>query len=341
MALSRLSCCKTPLMSGLSSSIRLTVFQRPSNPSTVYSKLQMYATESRIGLGRFAKRKTLKESLMSPSTDTPFNIGKGFVAGGAAIGIGALCFYGLGLSSSPGALEHAVIWPKSVRHRIRDTYMYFAGSIAFTAITAVAASRSPAFMNFMMSNSLLSIGATFAAMIGTGILCRSIPYERGLGAKQLTWLLHVGVMGAVVAPLTFLGGPLLMRAAWYTAGVVGGLSAVAMCAPSDKFLNMGGLLGAGLGVVFVASLGSAFFPPTTALGASLYSVSIYGGLVLFSLFLLYDTQRVVRAAEANRDSSNYGRPFDPVNASISIYIDALNIFIRIAMMLAGGGNKRK
>lgn len=62
-------------------------------------------------------------------------------------------------------------------------------------------------------------------------------------------------MGAVVAPLTILGGPLLVRAAWYTAGIVGGLSTVAMCAPSEKFLNMGAPLGVGLGLVFAASLG--------------------------------------------------------------------------------------
>lgn len=62
-------------------------------------------------------------------------------------------------------------------------------------------------------------------------------------------------MGAVVAPLTILGGPLLLRAAWYTAGIVGGLSAVAMCAPSEKFLNMGAPLGVGLGLVFVSSVG--------------------------------------------------------------------------------------
>ena len=70
--------------------------------------------------------------------------------------------------------------------------------------------------------------------------------------------LSPGVMGAVVAPLTILGGPLLLRAAWYTAGIVGGLSTVAMCAPSEKFLNMGAPLGVGLGVVFVSSLGSMF-----------------------------------------------------------------------------------
>ena len=55
------------------------------------------------------------------------------------------------------------------------------------------------------------------------MVCRSIPYKEGFGAKQLAWLTYGGVMGAVVAPLTMLGGPLLVRAAWYTAGVVGGM----------------------------------------------------------------------------------------------------------------------
>lgn len=80
----------------------------------------------------------------------------------------------------------------------------------------------------------------------------------------------------------------------YFTGIVGGLSTVAVCAPSDKFLNWAGPLGIGLGGVFVASLGSAFLPPTSALGLSLYSISLYGGLLLFSAFLLYDTQKVSR-----------------------------------------------
>ena len=50
-------------------------------------------------------------------------------------------------------------------------------------------------------------------------------------------------------------GPLVARAAMYTAGVVGGLSLTAACAPSGKYLNMSGPLTLGLGVVFVASLG--------------------------------------------------------------------------------------
>lgn len=116
----------------------------------------------------------------------------------------------------------------------------------------------------------MSIIATFAVMIGSGMLAQSIPYSPGLGTKQLAWAAHSAILGAVIAPICLLGGPIIMRAAWYTAGVVGGLSTVAVCAPSDKFLYMGGPLAIGLGVVFASSLAGMWLPPTTALGAGLY-----------------------------------------------------------------------
>merc|ERR1711983_532995 len=96
----------------------------------------------------------------------------------------------------------------------------------------------------------------------------------------------------------------------------------------------------GLGVVFMSSIASAFLPPTTAMGAGLYSIALYGGLILFSGFLLYDTQRIIKKAE-NHPNYGYGiQKYDPVNNSISIFMDAVNIFVRIAQILAMGGNGR-
>lgn len=175
--------------------------------------------------------------------------------------------------------------------------------------------RSPAVMNMVMRQGWIALGVSMAAMIGSGMVARSIPYQEGFGAKQMAWLAHAGVIGVVLAPLSLLGGPLVIRAAWYTAGVVGGLSTVAVCAPSDKFLNMGGPLAIGLGVVFASSLGSMFLPPTTALGSGLHSMALYGGLVLFSMFLMYDTQRIIRNAETqpNHYGVNGVRLYDPIN----------------------------
>lgn len=75
---------------------------------------------------------------------------------------------------------------------------------------------------------------------------------------------------------------------------------------------MGGPLAMGLGVVFVSSIATMFLPPTTALGAGLYSVALYGGLILFSGFLLYDTQRIIKQAETHPPNPTlYGiRNFD-------------------------------
>jgi len=194
-------------------------------------------------------------------------------------------------------------------------------------------------MNLMMKNSLWVFAGSMVALIGTGMVVRSMPYGEGFGAKQLAWMLHSGVMGAVIAPMCIFGGPLILRAAWMTAGIVGGLSTIAVCAPSEKFLNMGGPLAIGLGLVFASSIGSMFLPPTTALGAGLFSISLYGGLILFSGFLLYDTQRITHQAE--NYPVNAVVPYDPINACMSIYLDTMNIFIRLVQILAMGGGRKK
>lgn len=87
--------------------------------------------------------------------------------------MGALCYYGLGLSSRPGALEisqlvtlsiniygriHFLLqivlsffsfWPEHVKARIKDTYIYFGSSIAVSAASAMAIFRSPTIMNIV------------------------------------------------------------------------------------------------------------------------------------------------------------------------------------------------
>jgi hypothetical protein len=58
------------------------------------------------------------------------------------------------------------------------------------------------------------LAGTLAAVIGSGMVAQSIPYREGFGAKQLAWVAHTAILGAVVAPLCFIGGPLVVRAAW-------------------------------------------------------------------------------------------------------------------------------
>lgn len=299
-----------------------------------------YSTKTRQAFRRaetVKKGRSLRDIILTPANNNNFLVGKCAVAGASVLGMGSLCYYGLGLSNEVGAYEKSMIWPDYVKTRIRDTYLYFGGSVALTAASAMAVARTPAIMNLLSKFPIATgLGGMAVAFCCIQAL-RSIPYQKGFGSKQLTWMALCGVVGTSIAPLYFIGGPLLMRAAWYTAGVVGGLSTVAACAPSEKFLSLGGPLAMGFGVVLAASVGSMFLPPTAALGASLYSISLYGGLVLCGGLLLFDTQRIIKQAET---PDYYGtRTYDPVSNSVSIYLSAVNIFIRIAIHLFNGKRK--
>jgi FtsH-binding integral membrane protein len=61
---------------------------------------------------------------------------------------------------------------------------------------------------------------------------------------------------------------------------------------------------------------------------------MYGGVALFSGFVLYDTNKLVDRARAL--PVGY---FDPASESVGIYLDAINLFVRIAQIL--GNNRSK
>lgn len=142
-------------------------------------------------------------------------MGKGALAGGAALGIGAICFYGMGLSSDKSTIMNNSMyvykyskrvrseinisisdrmWPDYVRERIHSTYAYFGGSVAITAASAAAIFRSPTLLNLASRTGWIPLIVTIALMMGTGMVARSIPYEEGIGAKQLAWATHCAVM---------------------------------------------------------------------------------------------------------------------------------------------------
>lgn len=61
----------------------------------------------------------------------------------------------MSLKSSSGLSSLYRIWPQYVKDRIHSTYMYFAGSVGISALSAVAVSRTPALLGMMMRGSWL------------------------------------------------------------------------------------------------------------------------------------------------------------------------------------------
>ena len=295
------------------------------------------------GEGRFRRynntttvRRGRQQQQQQPIEWTPENIGRLSVGTASILGLGGLCFYGAGLGEEAGALEYSHLWPSYIRNRVKRTFQYFGGGLVVTASAATALYTSGVANRFMIKSPLLFMGVTFAGTIASMVATTSIAYEN-VGAKHAAWLAFNTCMGLSLVPICAMGGPLLLRAAAYTGVTVGGLCAIAACAPNDKFLNMGGALSIGLGVMIVTSLGTFFLPASSAAIPFIHSLSLYGGTILFSGFVLYDVQKIILAAEQDQ-----AVPYDPINHSIGIYMDTINLFIRIAQILQSSqGGKRK
>jgi FtsH-binding integral membrane protein len=230
------------------------------------------------------------------------------------------------------AHENTKEWEEYVSQRVRGTMGYLAGGLTVTSVLAYNLYRSPAYLRLLSSTSpmVFTIGSAVAT-IGSMMLVRSISPEETI-LKHVAWGGFNTAMAASLAPLCFMGGPLIMKAAIYTTGVVGSLSLVAMSSKSDQFLSYGPMLGMGLGVVLITSVGRIFLPAHFFIAHTLMeNVVVYGGMIVFSGLVLYDTQKIVHNAKMKQQ-------YDAMSESIGIYLDVVNLFTIILSML---NNKKK
>nr|AXS58661.1 bax inhibitor 1-like protein homeolog b [Epichloe coenophiala] len=179
------------------------------------------------------------------------------------------------------------------------------------------------------------LALSFATMIGT----RSISPDNYI-PKYALWTAFNATQAAFVAPLlAFVPAPLLARAGLYTIAMMGALSIVGATAKQEKYLYIGGPLLAGAAIVAVSGLAPLIVPATAVRTLAFTdSIWLYGGLAVFGGFTLYDVQKVLyhaRLAQAGVMKR------DPVNESISLELDFLNIFVRMVQILTMQQNRRK
>jgi len=256
-----------------------------------------------------------------------------------ALSLGALVSYGLSrpatyvpyqtrdTMSVIGGAKFASI----VRNRIMQTYGYLSTGLILTGASSfLLFTRGWGYRVLAMNPWVFGIGTLAATWVSLS-MTHSIDFYRHPVAKHLGWITTNALIGLSLVGLgTIAGGAIVQQAALITGCVVGGMSAVALASPNDQFLRMGPWLGVGLGVVIAASLGGMFFPTSSLL----MNVSLYGGLGVFGLFTAHDAQRVLHDAQV-------AEKFDPIGEQMGLYMDTINIFVRIVQILIMQQNKRK
>ena len=172
----------------------------------------------------------------------------------------------------------------------------------------------------------------FIAMIVLVMATQALAARPGIG--MVLFLAFGVVTGIAVSPLLnliALNGEqyIVYKAVAATAGTTGGITLYARTTSRD-FSRIGGWLFAALiGVVVAMVIG--IFVQSTAFQIFISAAAC----VVFSLFLLYDIQRVTTTGNA---------PGNAIRMALKIYLDVFNLFLNllmILMMTQGGGNSRR
>ncbi|KAL2211611.1 hypothetical protein CC79DRAFT_1253329, partial [Sarocladium strictum] len=229
--------------------------------------------------------------------------------------------------------------PVFEREYLNNTFLHTGLGVGIIGLTARQMVMTGFTYRLMVMNPwVVGIGGlalSFATMIGT----RSISPDNYI-PKYALWTAFNVTQAALVAPLLAFAPPaLLARAGLYTVGVMGAISVVGATAKQEKYLYIGGPLLAGAVVVGLSGLAPLVIPATALRTLAITeSLWLYGGLAVFGGFTLYDVQKVLHHARLAQ--AGYMRR-DPVNESISLELDFLNIFIRLVQILMMQQNKRK
>ncbi len=186
----------------------------------------------------------------------------------------------------------------------------------------------------LFAGSLLA--ATAGAYIGLDIVSTIASWYWGLVILEFILLFALfavknkpGINLAVLFGFTFVSGltitPLLSKILMMPAGAsivaqaflmtsvaFGGISMFAMTTKRD-FSGMGKMLFIALIILIVASISNIFFQ------SPLLQLGVAGvGALLFSAFILYDTQQIIKGGFET-----------PIEAAIALYLDFFNLFVSL------------
>jgi len=289
---------------------------------------RMVSTQPGPGGASLTRGASLRDTFSRPENRRSLLINLGLIVGTAAA---AHIFFNREKRDSP--------LDAFSREYLHSTFRYLAGGLTIAGVTALSLHRSGFSYRLMAMNPWVVMGAGLVASIGGMIGAQT--FEPGTPAKYASWLLFNAAQGAVLSPLFFFNPALLARAGLYTAGVVGSLCYVGATARDGEYLYLGGPLLAGVTVVALSSIAPLVLPMTAMRTLAITeSISLYGGLAVFSGFVLYDTQKILKHADLAR--RGIVRP-DPLRDSIGLELDVINIFIRMVQILAmqGGNNRNK
>lgn len=201
---------------------------------------------------------------------------------------------------------------------IKQTYQLFAASLLAGAAGAYVGVTSMVslFASLGIATPFIILGVALVLFFAMRACIHKSPLNLVL-LFGFTFVLGLGLTPLLYSTLSLVnGGVIVAQAFALTAVAFGGLSIFAMNTKRD-FTTMGKILFIALIILIVASLIGIFFQ------SPLYTLVISSvSAILFSFFILYDTQNIIRG--------NYS---SPIEGAVALYLDFINLFSSLLSIL--------
>ncbi|XP_020579244.1 BI1-like protein [Phalaenopsis equestris] len=214
---------------------------------------------------------------------------------------------------------------------VRKVYGILAAQIVLTAAVSAATVIYAPINNLLTGSPSLALVLAFLPLI---LMCPLYHYQQ---KHPLNFVLNFVFLGLFTVSLSLsvgvacanTKGMIVLEALILTSGVVLSLTGYSFWASrkGKDFSYLGPALFAGLVVLLLTSFIQMFFP----LGPT--SVAVFGGLgaLVFSAFLIYDTDNLDNLIKLIKRYT-----YDEyIWASVALYLDVLNLFLSILNLLRG------
>ncbi|XP_050388582.1 bax inhibitor 1 [Patella vulgata] len=211
-----------------------------------------------------------------------------------------------------------------VQKHLKNVY----GCLGIGMLSAAVGAYIHVFTNLMQAGLLTAIGS-----IGLMIWLASIHHSKETQGKRIaifggfTFLSGIS-LGPLLDMAIMIDPSIIPTALLGTAVVFISFTLAALYNTNRTFLYLGGFIMSGLSFLLLLSIGNLFFRSQL-----IFDINLYGGLVIFCAFVLYDTQLIVEKRRRGDD--------DFVWHSVDLFIDFIQIFRRLLIILSRKEDDKK
>mmetsp|Transcript_70299 Transcript_70299/g.187306 ORF Transcript_70299/g.187306 Transcript_70299/m.187306 type:complete len:168 (-) Transcript_70299:73-576(-) len=146
-----------------------------------------------------------------------------------------------------------------------------------------------------------------------------------------TSLLMGCTMGPLISTIAFFNPSVIITAALGTSAVFVCFSGAALFAKRRHYMYLGGILSSCISLLFTFRFLN--FITMGSFSSGLYEVELFGGLLIFIGYVVFDTQMIIEDASAGRK--------DFVRHALDLLLDFVAVFVRLLVILARNSEKKE